>query len=173
MLFIIVPVHNRLNKTKKFIDSISKQLYSNYQIIIVDDGSKDGTTHYLEQNHPEIIVLKGDGEQFWGGGINIGLNYVRKIVNNEDHIAFANNDITFKKDTIIRLINNIEENNSAIYHPLSVNSDGYCISSGAKIILWPLFYTKHPFRGIHYKKIVIIYLVNLFGNKIMSFKCST
>ena len=41
MVSIIIPVYNQADKIKKTLESIAKQSYQNYEVIIVNDGSKD------------------------------------------------------------------------------------------------------------------------------------
>ena len=40
---VIVPVFNTINYLKKCLDSIIGQSYSDFQIVLVDDGSTDGS----------------------------------------------------------------------------------------------------------------------------------
>src|SRR6266478_6514140 len=48
MLFsVIVPTYNRLNLLKKTLESISRQDMRNFETIVVNDGSTDGTHEYL------------------------------------------------------------------------------------------------------------------------------
>ena len=48
LVSVYIPTYNRLNLLKRAIESVRKQSYKNLEIIIVDDGSKDGTVEYLE-----------------------------------------------------------------------------------------------------------------------------
>ena len=45
---IITPVLNNKEKLIKTIESIKKQNFNDYEIIVVDGGSNDGTKEYLE-----------------------------------------------------------------------------------------------------------------------------
>ncbi|NCA77613.1 MAG: glycosyltransferase family 2 protein [Alphaproteobacteria bacterium] len=148
MLYVIVPVHNRLDSTKSFLYSLKEQVYNEIQIVIVDDGSSDHTSEYLSENHPEITVLHGDGSLFWGGAINMGLDHVKTVATPDDFIAFANNDITFEANTIVNILKVISEHGSlALFHALVKEINGICFTSGSKALSWPLFWTSHPFRG--------------------------
>jgi len=46
---IIVPTYNRLSSLKKALESLFHQDYKDYEIIVVNDGCKDGTAEYLVQ----------------------------------------------------------------------------------------------------------------------------
>lgn len=151
MLFIIVPVHNRIQSTIEFVKSINNQRYKDYKVVVVDDGSTDNTETILNETYPDVVVLKGDGNLFWGGGINKGLDYVCEVANEDDYIAFANNDVKILEDTIVNLFYSIDE--IGLYHSLTVNSSDIVVSSGAKINNWLLFSTTHPLRKRNYKDV--------------------
>lgn len=149
MLYIIVPVHNRLEKTLEFVKSLESQEFKNYQLIIIDDGSEDGTSDHLAVHFPGIIVLKGNGGLFWGGAINCGLEYIEKLAQAGDYIAFANNDILLSTNSINELIKfaNLDRGLS-LFHSLVIDKLGKCFSSGSRVASWPFFITNHPFRGL-------------------------
>lgn len=55
---IIVPVHNAIKYLPSCIDSVTSQDFSNYELIISDDHSTDGTTDFLNKlKHPKIKVF--------------------------------------------------------------------------------------------------------------------
>lgn len=150
MLYIIVPVFNRVESTARFLKSLSNQKYKEYKVVIVDDGSTDGTANYLNKNHPDVHVVSGNGKLFWGGGINIGLEYLNSIIQNDDIIAFANNDIEFHSESIVNILGFYKKDKTCLYHPITLNEQMVCISAGAKVINWTIFRTYHPFRGKYY-----------------------
>ncbi|MBI4811523.1 MAG: glycosyltransferase family 2 protein [Ignavibacteriales bacterium] len=50
MIFsVIVPTYNRLPSLKRALESLYIQDFSDFEIIVVNDGSKDGTAEYLVQ----------------------------------------------------------------------------------------------------------------------------
>ena len=76
-VFCLIPTHNRLKKIKKIINKLQAQNYKNLQIVVLDDGSSDGTGQYLKTlPKKKIKIIKGDGNLWWGGSINAGIKYV-------------------------------------------------------------------------------------------------
>src|SRR4051794_5139151 len=45
---VIIPTYNRLQLLKEALDSVWRQTFTDYEVIVVDDGSTDGTRDYLE-----------------------------------------------------------------------------------------------------------------------------
>ena len=50
VLSVIIPTHNRLELLVKAVDSVRQQSFRDYEIIVVDDGSWDGTCEWLVAN---------------------------------------------------------------------------------------------------------------------------
>jgi len=66
LVYTIIPVHNRKEFTRNCLRSLQRQTVSDrLRIIVVDDGSEDGTDEMLAAEFPEVIVLRGDGNLFW------------------------------------------------------------------------------------------------------------
>jgi len=88
MIYVLIPVFNRLKLTKSCIESIKKHEKDiDLSIILVDDGSTDGTSEWVQTYYPEITILQGTGSLFWGGAIHYGVEYILKICNpNEENI---------------------------------------------------------------------------------------
>jgi len=54
---VIIPVYNRAQLIRETIESVLTQVFKNYEIIVVDDGSTDGTYTVLEEYGSRIILL--------------------------------------------------------------------------------------------------------------------
>jgi len=54
---IVIPTKNRCESLKKCLESLTKQTYNNFEIIIVDGGSKDGTRNLIK-NYDGILSIK-------------------------------------------------------------------------------------------------------------------
>ena len=94
----VIPVHNRLDYTKKCLQifrELQKNSFfqnNNIQIVIIDDGSTDGTGGWIRENYPEVIVLNGDGNLWYTGGVNVGFKYALEKMN-PDFIMIWETDI--------------------------------------------------------------------------------
>lgn len=95
-LHIILPVHNRKSITQEFIRLLKVQTYSNYHLILIDDGSDDGTEEMVRSHISSLTVIKGKGNWFWGGSIYQGIKYI-KLNHSDlaDGVLIANDDIIF------------------------------------------------------------------------------
>lgn len=76
---IIIPVFNGLKHLQKnlpiILDQVRKIKEWNFKIIVTDDHSTDGTTDWLNNQYPYIVVIQGNGSLWWSGGINRGVEY--------------------------------------------------------------------------------------------------
>lgn len=57
MVTVIVPVYNRIDTVKSSIESVLNQSYTNFELIIIDDGSDDGSKELLETIKDERITI--------------------------------------------------------------------------------------------------------------------
>ena len=53
----IIPTFNRKHTLQRAIDSVYGQKYNSTEIIVVDDGSTDGTDKWIKKKYPKIILL--------------------------------------------------------------------------------------------------------------------
>jgi GT2 family glycosyltransferase len=114
MIYICIPVFNRVAYTRKCIQSIHKQSFSEYSIIICDDGSTDSTSDLISAEFPDVIVIKGDGNLWWSGATNKCIEYVFNIASAEDFVFTLNNDTELASDTLKILVDFSKSNPESI-----------------------------------------------------------
>ncbi len=107
-LAVIIPVYNHLSYTQACIEALEEMAENAslttiaLSIIVVDDGSTDGTRDWLLAHHPEVTVLSGDGSLWWSGGVNLGARYAVEEMK-ADYLLLWNNDITTGSDYLAEL----------------------------------------------------------------------
>lgn len=105
---IIVPAYNSQDYIKNAIESVLNQSYKNIELIIVNDGSTDGTAeivgYYAKKDRRIIFLSKKNGG--YTSAVNFGLDYVSGdyfvLLGSDDYL----NELLF--ETIINNINNIQ-----------------------------------------------------------------
>lgn len=55
---IIITTYNGINFIKGCLGSITSQVYKEFEIIVVDNGSKDGTIDFIKGNYPQVILIE-------------------------------------------------------------------------------------------------------------------
>jgi hypothetical protein len=96
---IIVVNWNRERLLKDCLCSLSRQSYSNYEIIVVDNGSSDNSVSFIKENFSTVKVIELAENKGFTGGNAAGLN-----VASGDFIALINNDARAERDWLERLV---------------------------------------------------------------------
>lgn len=125
MISIVIPVHNRLEFTRQCLACLSVQTYRNFQIIVVDDGSTDGTDIMISQEFPEVVVLKGDGNLWWTEATNWGIRYAQKHQDKrqESFVLTLNDDTRVAPDYLQTMLDGYRKHKPCLIGSVSVDSD--------------------------------------------------
>ena len=101
---IVLPVYNRRETTLRALRSLSDadKTGMTLHIVVVDDGSSDGTTEAIRHAHPDVDIVAGDGTLLYAGGTNAGLR--RLLAVGVDYAVIANDDAVFNRQVFVELL---------------------------------------------------------------------
>jgi GT2 family glycosyltransferase len=97
----VVPVFNRLETTRSFVQSFRSQNYKNKVLVICDDGSTDGTAEFLKEQ-ADVVTVTGDGTLWWSGGTNAAIRKALEL--SPDYVLTVNDDSLLASDYLERLV---------------------------------------------------------------------
>lgn len=107
MLFtIITVVYNNLDFIESNLCSIHNQSHTDFQHIVIDGGSKDGTLEYLNGNHGYPITLLSEPDDGIYFAMNKGLNLAEGGI-----IGILNSDDVYANDTVLENVEKIFKEN--------------------------------------------------------------
>lgn len=110
-LYIILPVHNRRQVTLEFIHCLQQQTCQTYSLILVDDGSTDGTADAVMSALPDCKLIQGNGQLWWAACVNKAIDWL--YANNADDnsvILIINDDTHFNADFLQQALTCMAEN---------------------------------------------------------------
>jgi len=112
-LAVIVTCHNRKNVTIKCLEKISsQQIYRDVDVVLVDDGSTDGTSEEIIRTFPNVRIIAGNGKLYWNGGMRKAFQAARD--HGYDYYLWLNDDTILFEDALMRLLANSENYKSSI-----------------------------------------------------------
>ncbi len=103
-IVIVSPVHNRCALTQQCLRSLAaiNSEGLTVHIILVDDGSTDGTRSAIEREFPAVQLVAGDGTLYFTAGANLG--FKAALVHKPDYILLINDDTYFDTDFLRYLV---------------------------------------------------------------------
>lgn len=109
-VFVLLPVHNRREITRKFINCLAAQTYPKVQLVLIDDGSNDGTAEMVKEVIADARIIKGNGKWWWSGCMQAAYRWLHDHgPAPEDLVLLVNDDITFESDFIANAVKTLEE----------------------------------------------------------------
>jgi len=100
---IIILNWNGLRDTIECLESLKKVTYSNYDIIIVDNGSKGNDAEVLEEKYGNwIYIIKNEKNLGYAGGCNVGIKHV--LEQDTEYVLILNNDVVVENNFLSELI---------------------------------------------------------------------
>lgn len=118
---ILIPVFNGLEYTKVCLHSITEAIDDlssekvRFSLVVVDDGSSDGTFEWIVEHYPSVELVKGNGDLWWSGSINLGVTHAIHQVG-VDYILWWNNDIVPDKEYFKNLAVILQKTSPDIIH---------------------------------------------------------
>ena len=134
MIYIVIPVFNRLKFTLECLHSLNNQTTKDFKIIIVDDGSTDGTQEVIRKEYPHVILLETSGDLYWTATINVGIKYA--IEHNAEYVLTLNNDTLASKDFIKNIIVWSRKYPMALFGAYAIDAISKQPVYGGEIIDW-------------------------------------
>jgi GT2 family glycosyltransferase len=105
LVSIIILIYNNEKDLAECIPSILNQTYKNFELLIVDNGSTDGSVELVKTRYPGIRLIETGANLGYAGGNNIGFKEAKG-----DYIVVINPDTFVDPDWLYYLIRPLDEN---------------------------------------------------------------
>ena len=123
---IIIVNYNGKELLQKCLDSLLKVNYDNFEIILVDNNSTDGTVEFITKNYPSLIIIKLDSNKGFAEPNNVAAK-----ISKGKYLLFLNNDTVVTPNFIFEMVKVMETDKKiAICQSLLLKPDGSVDSSG-------------------------------------------
>lgn len=134
MISVVIPNYNGKHYLERCLSSLLAQTYEDFEVILVDNGSWDGSSEYVEESFPEVRIVRNEENLGFAGGVNSGIRQARGEL-----ILTLNNDTKADKEFIKSLAMAMDSDGKVgmcaskmLFCDGRINSAGICISrSGA------------------------------------------
>jgi N-acetylglucosaminyl-diphospho-decaprenol L-rhamnosyltransferase len=95
---VIVPVHDHYALTSACLEHLARQT-APHRVIVVDDGSSDGTSALLRRDWPEATTIDLGANHGYTAAVNCGVN-----AGESEYVVLLNNDVELRPDCLERLV---------------------------------------------------------------------
>ena len=84
---VVIPNLNGMKYLKDCLDSLRRQTRTDFSVILIDNGSTDGSADYVAQNYPEVRVERFSENRGFCGAVNAGIR-----MSSTRYVILLNND---------------------------------------------------------------------------------
>ena len=110
-VYVLILTYNNKYLLEDSISTYLKNDYRNFNIVVIDNGSNDGTYDYVQKNFPGIEIIRIEKNCGYSGGFNLGLDYAFNK-KNADYTLITNNDVKADTRVISELVKIAEQDDN-------------------------------------------------------------
>ncbi len=130
---VIIVNYNGRHLLKDCLDSLREQSYKDFEVIVVDNASQDGSVEFIKTDYPEVAVIECDRNLGYGGGNNRGLSVAKG-----EFIVFLNNDTKADRHWLLHLVKAAKSSDSiGMCASKILNFDNPKIIDNTGLIIYP------------------------------------
>lgn len=107
-VMILILNWNGLDDTLACLTSLAELDYPDREVVVVDNGSTDGSVRAIQERFPEITVIENEENLGFAGGNNVGLRHA--LERDVGYALLLNNDTEVAPDFLRRLVDVAEGN---------------------------------------------------------------
>jgi len=106
LVVTLIPNWNLKKDLGECIESLENSSYANHIIVVIDNGSTDGSTAYVQERFTRVQVIALNENRGYAGALNVGIEYALAV--GAEYVFVLNNDTIVPPDTIARLVQTME-----------------------------------------------------------------
>ena len=140
---VIVLAWNGIDYLESCLNSVLGQAYANFEVIVVDNSSSDGSADFIAQHYPEVKLIRNERNLGFSAGNNVGLRQATGQVR-----ALLNQDTVVQPGWLAALVKALESYPDAgIVGSKILDLDGITLQHAGAHFDWPIVEGLHYGRG--------------------------
>mgnify|MGYP003175312662 FL=1 len=96
---VVIPNYNGIGYLKDCLDTLREQTCKNYETVLVDNGSTDGSLAFVKEHYPWVKILALDRNYGFCHAVNAGIRAAES-----SYVFLLNNDTKLHEDCIEELL---------------------------------------------------------------------
>lgn len=105
---IVIPNYNGMSYIEACLQSVYAQTVTEYEVIVVDNGSKDGSLMWIKENYPQVKLIEFEENQGFCKAVNEGIK-----ASETPYVVLLNNDTVVECDFLMELEKMMDHNKKA------------------------------------------------------------
>jgi hypothetical protein len=110
---ILIPTYNKFDLLNECLETLDQQTYTKFNVIVVDDGSKEDIKKETSERYPGVKVLQLSENRGFASAVNVGLDEVTT-----PFVFLLNNDMTLDPNCLELLMSAMKESDHSMIAPL-------------------------------------------------------
>ncbi len=103
LVTVVIPNYNGKKYMDDCLRSLKKQTFKDFKVIVVDDGSTDGSAEYIRSRYPDTRVIENGSNMGFAGAVNVGIRAAEGR-----YVFLLNNDTMCDEGCIEALVNTMD-----------------------------------------------------------------
>jgi len=100
-VFFVIPHFNGKDVLKDCLESVFEIDYLGFQVIVVDNSSADGSSEFIRNDFPQVILIENRENRGFASACNQGIKWGLKC--GADYVLLLNNDTVVAPDFLTKM----------------------------------------------------------------------